>query len=792
VANTPIKFQAPPGRTVTVDFSTADDTSIDTDVSATEETNGGGWYVAILDETNTGVVLLTVKVGGVEKGSWAVYVSADDTTQRIAGEPGLVQVYQWLDTAVTVNATTSKPEVDVAGISGSATAADNVEAVFTGTGDVADVDFTVRRLVVNNDTAADSVYFYNSSTGIAFHVNNNGSLPATYFSNDGAGAGFASYSNGSSNHIIYGTTELIAAINATVDTALTDIHLDHLLAVDYDPDSQPGTSTALLNELVESDGGVSRFTANALEQGPSGSLTAAAIADAVWDELADEHTTDGTFGKAFGGATNVYVAGLSGTLNTLDALDTAQDSQHATTQAAIGTAQSDLDTITGSDGVTLATAQGNYAPSTHSATDVWAAGTRTLTANTNLNDPTAAAIADAVLDEALSGHATAGTMGKAISDTLADTNELQTNQGAWATATVVDLNADQSGVTIGTVTTNSDMRGTDNAATATALATVATNVSTLLGRIPAALFAGITSLAEWLGLLAGKQTGDTTARTELRATGAGSGTFDETADSLEALRDRGDAEWLTATGFSTLDAAGVRTAVGLASANLDTQLADIPTVSEFEARTIVSASYATSSALATVDSNVDSVLEDTGTTLPATLAAIAGYVDTEVAAIKAVTDALPDAGALTSLATAAALTTVDTVVDGIQTDLSNATDGLGALKALIDAVQSAVDGQNDVSAADVWAAATRTLTANTNLNDPTAAAIAAAILAAGDVDGYSVEETLKLCLAALAGKLSGASGTTITIRAADDSTDRIVATVDSDGNRSAVVLTETG
>jgi len=32
------------------------------------------------------------------------------------------------------------------------------------------------------------------------------------------------------------------------------------------------------------------------------------------------------------------------------------------------------------------------------------------------------------------------------------------------------------------------------------------------------------------------------------------------------------------------------------------------------------------------------------------------------------------------------ITTVDTVVDGIQTDLSNGTDGLGALKAAIDAV----------------------------------------------------------------------------------------------------------
>ena len=49
--------------------------------------------------------------------------------------------------------------------------------------------------------------------------------------------------------------------------------------------------------------------------------------------------------------------------------------------------------------------------------------------------PTAAAIADAVCDEALSGHTTAGSVGKALADILADTNELQTNQGNWATAT---------------------------------------------------------------------------------------------------------------------------------------------------------------------------------------------------------------------------------------------------------------------------------------------------------------------------------------------------------------------
>jgi len=66
-------------------------------------------------------------------------------------------------------------------------------------------------------------------------------------------------------------------------------------------------------------------------------------------------------------------------------------------------------------------------------------------------------------------------------------------------------------------------------------------------------------------------------------------------------------------------------------------------------------------------------------------------VDTVVDGIKAVTDNLPNSGALSSLATASALTTVDTVVDGIQTDLSNGTDGLGALKALIDTVDGVVD-----------------------------------------------------------------------------------------------------
>lgn len=61
-----------------------------------------------------------------------------------------------------------------------------------------------------------------------------------------------------------------AEVQSEVQDAIEVNHLDHLLAVDYDPASKPGVATALLNELIESDAGVSRFTANSLEQAPAG------------------------------------------------------------------------------------------------------------------------------------------------------------------------------------------------------------------------------------------------------------------------------------------------------------------------------------------------------------------------------------------------------------------------------------------------------------------------------------------------------------------------------------------
>lgn len=58
----------------------------------------------------------------------------------------------------------------------------------------------------------------------------------------------------------------------------------------------------------------------------------------------------------------------------------------------------------------------------------------------------------------------------------------------------------------------------------------------------------------------------------------------------------------------------------------------------------------------------------------------------------------------------------------------------------------------------------------------------------GAETGLSVREAVRVMLAALAGVLSGAGTTTVTIRNVGDTKDRIIGTVDSSGNRSAVVV----
>ena len=135
------------------------------------------------------------------------------------------------------------------------------------------------------------------------------------------------------------------------------------------------------------------------------------------------------------------------------------------------------------------------------------------------------------------------------------------------------------------------------------------------------------------------------------------------------------------------------------------------------------------------------------------------------------------------------IATVDTAYQGTPTSVATYLiySPLGAMLGA-----DSIDATNAPLLANLDATVSSRLPTSSYTAPPSAATIAALVLSSGDVDGYSLEETLKLCLSALAGKLSGAGTTTVTIRSADDSVNRIVATVDSDGNRTAITLDETG
>lgn len=99
-----------------------------------------------------------------------------------------------------------------------------------------------------------------------------------------------------------------------------------------------------------------------------------------------------------------------------------------------------------------------------------------------------------------------------------------------------------------------------------------------------------------------------------------------------------------------------------------------------------------------------------------------------------------------------------------------------------------VDG-NSRADASVGAMAADTLTASALASDA-ANEIADALLdrSAGIETNRTPRQGLRLMLAALLGKASGLATTTAVYRDTNDSKDRITATVDADGNRSAVTL----
>jgi hypothetical protein len=219
----------------------------------------------------------------------------------------------------------------------------------------------------------------------------------------------------------------------------------------------------------------------------------------------------------------------------------------------------------------------------------------------------------------------------------------------------------------------------------------------------------------------------------------------------------GTAVWATTTrsltildeDSTTLDLdATIRAAVGLASANLDTQLDALPTAAE-----VTTAVWAAAArTLTAIDE--DSTTLDLDATIRAAVGLAAADLDTQLDAIDSKTTNLPSDPADQSLIIAAT-DALATLIGDVPTNAELAT-ALDAIPTAVENADALLDRANAIET------------------------------------GVTPRGVLRIAGAILGGKLSGAGTGTETFRnTVQDSKDRIVATVDASGNRTAIVVDQT-
>src|SRR3990170_313894 len=108
--------------------------------------------------------------------------------------------------------------------------------------------------------------------------------------------------------------------------------------------------------------------------------------------------------------------------------------------------------------------------------------------------------------------------------------------------------------------------------------------------------------------------------------------------------------------------------------------------------------------------------------------------------------------------------------------------------------KTTLDALNDITAANVWAVATRTITGGTIDTNGDKTGYRLSATGVDDIHDETIEGTLtwrqitRLCLSAFGGKSSGGGSPTLAFRDNADAKNRITATVDANGNRTAVTL----
>jgi len=174
--------------------------------------------------------------------------------------------------------------------------------------------------------------------------------------------------------------------------------------------------------------------------------------------------------------------------------------------------------------------------------------------------------------------------------------------------------------------------------------------------------------------------------------------FDATTDSQEAIRNRGDSDWVTGGGGGG-DATLANQNIILANqATIETKIDDKPSTAAVEARTLTSGTYATlqkQNDQYTLTDGIPNTAEINARTL---LTASYGTAANQTTILSNQSD-------------------IETKVDDVKLDTAAILTNTGTT------IPGLISVLNDLSDAEVWAFAVRTLTAGTNLNDLSASQV---------------------------------------------------------------------
>lgn len=459
------------------------------------------------------------------------------------------------------------------------------------------------------------------------------------------------------------------AINAACDAAIVTYKLDHLVAA---AESDDPVDNSIIAKLAASDGDWSGFSA------------ATDALEAIRDKETDIETDTGEIGTAGAGLTDL--GGMSSGMKT--------EVESEANDALVAQKLDHLVAVADSDDVVNNAIIAKLA--SKAATADWSTFVNTTDSLEAHQDgagtpPSAASIADAVWDEATSGHVAAGSFGKTDADILADTGELQTNQGNWATAT--------------------------GFATSAALSTHDGKLDTVDG-VADAIKVVTDKVADTL-----EDDGGTYRFTENALEESPSGTIeggDATGakqDTIIAYLDTEIAAILVDTGTTLNDK------LDTIDSNVDAILVDTGTTLDGKINTIdsivdamlVDTSSTLDGKLNTIDSNVDAILVDTGTTLDDKLDTIitdtATTLDNKLDTIDANVDAiLVDTG--TTLE--GHLTDIETDTQDLQTQVGTAGAGLTDVGGFSTTAKGQINTEADTALTDYDPPTRAELTTDTN------------------------------------------------------------------------------